>query len=97
MRVLILYYTNRSFYASLETINAMMKGEYDAILKWPFQYKVTFCLLDQTGNNRHIIDSFYPDVKSASFQRPVDDANIASGIPKFFPLNFLRIIILERI
>ncbi|CAF1931031.1 unnamed protein product [Rotaria magnacalcarata] len=68
---------------------ALMKGEYDAILKWPFQYKVTFCLLDQTGNNRHIIDSFYPDVKSNSFQRPVDEANIASGIPKLFPLNLL--------
>ncbi|CAF3444999.1 unnamed protein product [Rotaria socialis] len=67
----------------------LMKGEYDAILKWPFQYKVTFCLLDQTGNNRHIIDSFYPDVKSTSFQRPVDEANIASGIPRFVSLNLL--------
>lgn len=68
---------------------ALLKGEYDAILKWPFSYKVTFCLLDQTGNNRHIIDSFYPDVKSSSFQRPRDEANIASGIPKFFPLPML--------
>jgi len=67
----------------------LMKGEYDGILKWPFHYKVTFCLLDQTGNNRHIIDSFYPDVKSNSFQRPKDAANIASGIPKFFPLPML--------
>lgn len=62
----------------------LMKGEYDGILKWPFHYKVTFCLLDQTGNNRHIIDSFYPDVKSNSFQRPKEASNIASGIPKFF-------------
>ncbi len=67
----------------------IMKGEYDAILKWPFHYKVTFCLLDQTGNNRHIIDSFHPDVKSNSFQRPKDQANTASGIPKFFPLPML--------
>ncbi|CAF1454114.1 unnamed protein product [Rotaria sordida] len=68
---------------------SLMKGEYDAVLKWPFHFKVTFCLLDQTGNNRHIIDSFYPDVKSSSFQRPRDEANIASGIPKFFPLPML--------
>jgi hypothetical protein len=67
----------------------LMKGDYDAILKWPFHYKVTFCLLDQTGNNRHIIDSFHPDVKSNSFQRPKDNTNIASGIPKFFPLPML--------
>ncbi len=67
----------------------IMKGEYDSILKWPFHFKVTFCLLDQTGSNRHIIDSFYPDVKSNSFQRPKEAANIASGIPKFFPLPML--------
>jgi len=67
----------------------LMKGDYDGILKWPFHYKVTFCLLDQTGANKHIIDSFYPDVKSNSFQRPKEEANIASGIPKFFPLPML--------
>jgi hypothetical protein len=67
----------------------LMKGEYDSILKWPFHYKVTFCLLDQTGTNKHIIDSFYPDVKSNSFQRPKDEANIASGIPKFVTLSTL--------
>ncbi|CAF2972107.1 unnamed protein product [Rotaria sp. Silwood2] len=68
----------------------LMKGEYDALLVWPFSYKVTFCLFDQTGNNRHIIDSFRPDVKSSSFQRPANDANIASGIPKFFPLPMIQ-------
>lgn len=67
----------------------LMKGEYDAILKWPFHYKVTFCLLDQTGQNHHVIDSFYPDVKSNSFQRPREATNIASGIPKFCPLPML--------
>ena len=34
----------------------LVKGEFDALLSWPFGYKVTFCLFDQTGNNRHIID-----------------------------------------
>ncbi|CAF1918599.1 unnamed protein product [Rotaria magnacalcarata] len=68
----------------------LMKGDYDALLPWPFSYKVTFCLFDQTGNNRHIIDSFRPDVKSNSFQRPQTDANIASGIPKFFPLPMIQ-------
>lgn len=68
----------------------LMKGEYDALLPWPFNYKVTFCLFDQTGNNRHIIDSFRPDVKSSSFQRPQNDANVASGIPKFFPLPMIQ-------
>jgi TNF receptor-associated factor 2/TNF receptor-associated factor 3 len=68
----------------------LMRGDYDALLPWPFGYKVTFCLFDQTGNNRHIIDSFRPDTKSNSFQRPKTEANIASGIPKFFPLPMIQ-------
>ena len=68
----------------------LMRGEYDAILQWPFPYKVTFCLYDQTGQQRHIIDSFRPDIKSNSFQRPRSNMNIASGIPKFLPLSMLE-------
>lgn len=68
----------------------LMKGEHDALLQWPFKYKVTFCLMDQTGQGRHMIDSFRPDIKSNSFQRPTNNANIASGIPKFFPLPMLQ-------
>ncbi|CAF1552207.1 unnamed protein product [Didymodactylos carnosus] len=64
----------------------LMHGPFDAILKWPFEFKVTFCLYDQSGQQRHIIDSFKPDIKSNSFQRPRSEMNIASGIPKFFPL-----------
>src|SRR5690349_23642973 len=36
----------------------LMRGPNDAILKFPFNYKVTFCLYDQTPQLRHIIDSF---------------------------------------
>jgi len=68
----------------------LMKSEHDALLRWPFHYKVTFCLIDQTGQGRHMIDSFRPDVKSNSFQRPTSNSNIASGIPKFFPLPMLQ-------
>ena len=68
----------------------LMKGEHDALLSWPFGFKVTFCLIDQTDNKQHIIDSFRPDVKSNSFQRPKTDMNIASGIPRFFPLPMIQ-------
>ena len=68
----------------------LMRGPNDAILKFPFNHKVTFCLYDQTPAQRHIIDSFRPDVKSNSFQRPRSEMNIASGIPKFFPLNMIQ-------
>ncbi|CAF1262355.1 unnamed protein product [Rotaria sordida] len=68
----------------------LMRGLNDAILKFPFNYKVTFCLYDQTPAQRHIIDSFRPDIRSNSFQRPRFDMNIASGIPKFFPLAMIE-------
>ncbi|XP_068106059.1 TNF receptor-associated factor 1 [Hyperolius riggenbachi] len=68
---------------------AIMKGEYDALLAWPYKHKVTFMLLDQT-NREHVFDAFRPDVSSASFQRPVNDMNIASGCPLFCPLPKLK-------
>ncbi|CAF0752077.1 unnamed protein product [Rotaria sordida] len=68
----------------------LMRGDYDAILTWPFSYKITFCLYDQTNNQRHIIDSFRPDIRSNSFQRSQSNMNIASGLPKFCPLTFIQ-------
>uniref|UniRef100_A0AAY5JYA0 TNF receptor-associated factor n=1 Tax=Esox lucius TaxID=8010 RepID=A0AAY5JYA0_ESOLU len=63
----------------------VMRGHSDALLKWPFNQKVTLMLLDQ-NNREHIIDAFRPDISSSSFQRPVSDMNIASGCPLFCPL-----------
>ncbi|XP_073171071.1 TNF receptor-associated factor 1 isoform X5 [Lepidochelys kempii] len=67
----------------------VMKGEYDALLPWPFKHKVTFMMLDQ-NNREHVIDAFRPDLTSASFQRPVSDMNVASGCPMFLPLCKLQ-------
>ncbi|NWI09546.1 TRAF2 factor, partial [Crypturellus soui] len=67
----------------------VMRGDYDALLPWPFRHKVTFMLLDQ-NNREHIIDAFRPDLTSASFQRPVSDMNVASGCPMFLPLSKLQ-------
>ncbi|XP_026541222.1 TNF receptor-associated factor 1-like [Notechis scutatus] len=67
----------------------VMKGEYDFQLKWPFQHKVTFTLLDQV-NNRHVSTSFLSLESSSSFQRPISETNLASGLPEFHPLNSLH-------
>ena len=72
----------------------VLRGRFDAILKWPFSYRVSFCLFDQrtmidsngTQQAKHMIQSFRPDQNSSSFQRPRSAMNIASGIPKFVPL-----------
>ncbi|KAG8127721.1 hypothetical protein E2320_014611 [Naja naja] len=67
----------------------VMKGEYDFQLKWPFPHKVTFTLLDQV-NNHHISSSFRSLETSSSFQRPISEINVASGLPEFHPLNSLH-------
>ena len=67
----------------------VMRGNYDALLNWPFQQKVTFKLIDQ-GGDQHIIDSFRPDPNSSSFQRPASNMNIASGCPLFVPKSVLH-------
>ena len=67
----------------------VMRGEYDALLRWPFRQKVTFMLLDQ-DNVEHAIDAFRPDPSSSSFQRPRRETNIASGCPMFCSLAELN-------
>lgn len=66
----------------------LMKGEYDPLLKWPFDYKVSLILVDQE-HRRHIVQTFKPSPSSSSFQRPKSDMNIASGCPKFADLKVL--------
>ena len=56
-----------------------MKGDYDALLDWPFRQKVTFMILDQETGRNHLVDSFRPDPNSSSFKRPTSEMNIASG------------------
>lgn len=67
----------------------LMRSEQDAILKFPFDCKITFCLCDQTNQKKSVIDSFRSDINSNSFQRPRSEMNIASGIPKFVTLLVL--------
>ena len=67
----------------------VMRGQYDALLRWPFRQKVTFMLLDQ-DNVKHVIEAFRPDPNSSSFQRPRRETNIASGCPMFCSLDELN-------
>ena len=62
----------------------LMRSEYDALLPFPFQQRITMKLLDQESDI-HIVESFRPDPHSCSFQRPVTHMNVASGCPLFAP------------
>ena len=80
--------THLSFFFTL------MRGEYDALLTWPFKQQVTLILQDQY-QQQHIAKWFKPDLSDAvsidSFQRPSpnSDMNIASGCPEFVPLSIM--------
>ena len=67
----------------------VMKSEYDSLLQWPFINKVTLTLINQTGGP-DVTDTFKPDPKSSSFQRPKTEMNVASGCPRFVPLDDLH-------
>ena len=61
----------------------LMKGDFDAILSWPFTHRVTMQLLDQSGQDNHVQDRFCPNSNSCAFQRPQSETNIAVGNPRF--------------
>ena len=71
---------------------AVMKGDYDMQLVWPFQQKFTLVLEDQ-DHQHHIAKWFKPDPAeyNDSFQRPSphSEMNFAFGFPKFAPLAVL--------
>ena len=66
----------------------LMKGEFDALLKWPFDSKVSLILVDQ-NHRKHLVQTFKPTPESSSFQRPISDMNVASGCPQFCKLSVL--------
>jgi len=66
----------------------VMRGMFDALLRWPFRQKVTLMLLSQ-HQREHVVDAFRPDPTSSSFKRPTTEMNIASGCPLFASLDVL--------
>ena len=66
----------------------LMKGEFDALLKWPFDHKVSLILVDQ-NHCRHIVKTFRPIRDCPSFHRPVSDMNVAYGCPLFCKITCL--------
>lgn len=66
----------------------LLPGEFDALLKWPFEGEITLSLLDQNRNStrgqRNISQSFSPDPNWKSFQRPTKNcATLGFGYPQF--------------
>ena len=70
------------FNTHLSVFFVLMHGEYDPLLKWPFQSEVSLVLVDQ-NLQQNILQTFKPSSDSSSFQRPQSNINISSGCPQF--------------
>nr|XP_033772953.1 TNF receptor-associated factor 2-like [Geotrypetes seraphini] len=68
---------------------AIVKGDCDDVLPWPFRQKVTLMLVDQSGQQKHFRETFIPDTLSASFHKPKTHMNVASGSPQFIKHSLL--------
>ena len=79
--------THISFYA------ALMRGEHDAQLQWPFRQKVKLVLVSQDQQKQDITRWFQPDPVEfdGSFWQPSlhCDMNVGFGCPEFAPLSIL--------
>jgi len=73
--------------AYLSVFIVVMKGEYDAILPWPFKKKVQFTLIDQQedpAQRENITRHFIAGKNSESFGRPKNKKNnMGWGFPEF--------------
>ena len=64
----------------------LMKGEFDALLKWPFKEKVTLTLVEQNHRKRNIVQTFKPNIKRG---HPKSDINGGYNCPRFAELAVL--------
>ena len=67
-----------------------MKSEYDNLLQWPFNRRVTFKLINQESESENLKETFIPDRNSSSFQKPTRQMNVAAGCPMFITKELLN-------
>ena len=66
----------------------ILKGDYDALLDWPFRQKITFFLIDQGEQKAHRTHQLspnrsLPNIKVVVFKRPTMKENLGIGNPCF--------------
>lgn len=78
--------TKRALNSFISLYFAVMKGQYDAILPWPFRYKVNITIIDQNPDltqRQNVVRSFVPDPSSENMQRPESEQNCGQGFQMF--------------
>ena len=72
------------------------KGEYDALLLWPFSHRVTFTLIDQCQDpdgRRNVTYAVKPNLCKENMPflgRPLGERNASFGAQKFVDLELLN-------
>lgn len=80
---------------SLSVFVCVCKGDYDALLEWPFKHKIKFTLIDQNPEEtkrRNISHVVQPNIckENMSFLgRPKLERNSSFGAQKFVELELL--------
>ena len=72
----------------------IMKGDYDALLDWPYNMRVTFYLLDQSEKRQDRSHTLSPNLSLPNikvvFNRPIAKENLGIGNPCFVPHEILE-------
>ena len=65
----------------------LMKSEYDELLQWPMQKRVTFELVNLRNKADSVIETLVSNPESSCFQRPTKNMNVAYGCPRFISIE----------
>ncbi|CAI4222402.1 unnamed protein product [Auanema sp. JU1783] len=65
---------------------ALIRGDYDAILKWPFQFPIKFTIVGANKMFEKHVSPRFPD-DEPRLKRPLRERNSAFGIKNFLLLN----------
>ncbi|KAK3084576.1 hypothetical protein FSP39_015701 [Pinctada imbricata] len=90
------YGDGRGRYKFLSIFICICRGEYDALLTWPFCHQISFTLIDQCQDpaaRRNITYTIKPNVirdNKAFLGRPVGERNASFGAQKFVELEVVK-------
>lgn len=88
------YFSARGKFLSI--FICICKGEYDALLTWPFYHRISFTLVDQCQDpaaRRNVTYSIKPNTikdNKPFLGRPIGERNASFGAQKFVELEVLR-------
>ena len=65
----------------------LMKSEYDELLAWLMQERITVELVNLKNETDSVIETFVSNAKSSSSQRPTKNMNVACASPTFISIE----------